>query len=55
MNKCHLCPNTYTKYCKPCDKWFCGDCKKDIPKRIKGFIDEKVSDFTHRVKNVDNI
>mgnify|MGYP003154466325 CR=1 FL=1 len=50
MDKCHFCSNMDTEYCKLCDKWLCKDCKNNPIRRVKGFVDEKVSDFLGRVK-----
>lgn len=43
---CTLCYSTEgLGYCKLCKRWFCLDCKRKYPKRVKAAMKELINRF----------
>lgn len=44
-NQCRLCGTTENlSYCSLCGHWFCPECEKNYPERVKAFKQEKIVD-----------
>ena len=41
--KCYFCDSMETLYCKLCKKWFCDECRKNYPVRMKAMMEGLLS------------